>query len=746
MKVFVEGIPVETRGLEETVAYGVIADAFLMKSLSGLYSDIPWAIVREYGTNMADGVRTLLEQHPDASPAPSIIHAPTEEEPWLGFRDFGIGMEQLTLQRIYTVFGASLHRGSNDATGGFGYGSKAAYAYHSGQHWVVSSIKDGLKNIGLCYKDERGVPTMGCLPEEKTDEPSGTEVKIPILKQDFEAFRQAIVRFYKTYPLPLEVQNIDPELLVKWDYSYERELWAIRVFKDSGDYYSRQSRKMEIVMGGVPYPVTGYRFPTIAGVEELNEFYELEIRAPVGSLQPTPSREAIEWNQESKDAICSLLKTALKEIREIIEQELSTASTLWEAAVRVYNFHLRTDYIPRDVQWGGKDVWKLFYYKAYFYHLLDLRTKEEQEKREERRYSFRHIERDGRRARAHRPEKENHHVTLHPGSNAYVFIDDLEKPGAVEQVKYWIDKTLQPEDRINPRSMDVHAYLIKTWDEASPSPQELQKSISELLEGAPVLLVSSIYTKIPREPRSKSTKAVAAAPEPPVDEDSLVYSYQPNGWCKINPPEGDGPFYYCKLSHRVPTDIVSYRVSALGESIDRYQLLGPEPVTLYGVGSKQLARTEKDSRWIYFPPFLQAKILDRIQEMFPNGYALAKYAQGRQTLRFLAENYRDHVANEKLRNLLVDTLCLETDERLETMMGRLQDCLIALYWKQEEDYLTKIMEELEDLLRPYPILHFCCYLDGHRRLYGGTWDGAPKRFIQMLLAELEEVPTTNEET
>ena len=54
MKLQTEPRKFESSGIQETIEYGIEVTAQAMEVLSGLYSDIPWAIVREYGTNMLD--------------------------------------------------------------------------------------------------------------------------------------------------------------------------------------------------------------------------------------------------------------------------------------------------------------------------------------------------------------------------------------------------------------------------------------------------------------------------------------------------------------------------------------------------------------------------------------------------------------------------------------------------------------------------------------------------------------------
>ena len=131
MKLRTEKRSIETGGVVESQKFTIRMDAHMASILSGLYSDIPWAIVREYWSNAEDGHAALIKQ--GKTPAKPIeVHVPNRLEPWFAVRDYGIGMDHDTVFNIYTQYGNSLKNDDNVQKGGFGIGAKSAFCYPDG--------------------------------------------------------------------------------------------------------------------------------------------------------------------------------------------------------------------------------------------------------------------------------------------------------------------------------------------------------------------------------------------------------------------------------------------------------------------------------------------------------------------------------------------------------------------------------------------------------------------------------------
>src|SRR4051794_3841103 len=94
----------------------------IMSVLTNLYSDPEYAIIREYATNAWDA-------HIEAGILrPIEVVTPTDLSPYLSIQDWGVGLDKDGIERIYSKYGASTKRESNDFNGQLGMGCKSALA------------------------------------------------------------------------------------------------------------------------------------------------------------------------------------------------------------------------------------------------------------------------------------------------------------------------------------------------------------------------------------------------------------------------------------------------------------------------------------------------------------------------------------------------------------------------------------------------------------------------------------------
>src|SRR4051812_4240346 len=99
------------------------AEEMVIKSLTDLYNDPEYAVVREYSTNAWDA-------HVEAGVTrPVEITLPTRWDPVLKIQDFGIGMTADDMRDTYSKYGTSTKRTTNSQTGMLGFGCKSALTY-----------------------------------------------------------------------------------------------------------------------------------------------------------------------------------------------------------------------------------------------------------------------------------------------------------------------------------------------------------------------------------------------------------------------------------------------------------------------------------------------------------------------------------------------------------------------------------------------------------------------------------------
>lgn len=295
----------------QTIQYGVDASnlPMLFEMLrTNLYSDLHGSIIREVVSNVDDA-------HIEANKRDAIGEVEwISENRILGvdcqliIRDFGIGLSPERMEKVYGNYLSSTKRDSNDLTGGFGLGSKAPFAYTDS--FYVETIFDKIKYKYLCYIDGSGLGAISLLQKSETDKCNGTEIIIPIKNEsnDFQQFQDSIIR-QLSYFKNIKYIGFEPP---KNAVLYEDEHCII--------LEEAPIEHTHVVLGKVAYEID-----FAAAKLDFNEGHDnsgVGLKFPIGSLQPTLSRESLFWREEVKVAVTKKLEKARKSIRDELQKEI----------------------------------------------------------------------------------------------------------------------------------------------------------------------------------------------------------------------------------------------------------------------------------------------------------------------------------------------------------------------------------------------------------------------------------------
>lgn len=283
MKIETNTTVVKTSIDAEAVSLGIDLSGMnhVMSILSNLYSNAPLAVLREYSTNARDA-------HIQAgNSAPIQVTSPTDILPQLTIQDFGVGMSSDDIKDVYTKYGSSTKRDSNDQVGAFGIGSKSAFTISS--QFTVTGVKAGVRTIVLFSLTEDNTPIYQVLSKEFTDEPNGVKVSIPI--SDVTQMNATIRKFFYTWRTgSVLVDGVQPENV--WTDSKAIPLGQdiyLRVADPHTALWERRTT-VQMVMGGIAYPVETQitrKFPKV------HKGATVYIEVPIGSVDIAPSREAL---------------------------------------------------------------------------------------------------------------------------------------------------------------------------------------------------------------------------------------------------------------------------------------------------------------------------------------------------------------------------------------------------------------------------------------------------------------------
>jgi len=284
----------------------------LMNVLTDLYEDPLLAVIREYSTNAWDS-------HVEAGQTKPIeVSTPTDLRPLFTVRDYGVGLSAEDIRNIYSRYGASTKRASNDAVGMLGLGCKSALAYCD--QFTLCGIKDGNRILVSIARDETGAGTMTVLESGETDEPNGVEISIPAsADSEFEAKAADFFAYWQPGSVLLNGQP--PAELA--GYRVGDYIVADRV-RNAWDASGRHDyRPLTIVMGNVSYPPPdGFQSDA---VDSLPADKRLVVTVPIGAVHFTPSREGLQDSDRTRAAIHAALEDFQSEVAAAVKDAIEGA-------------------------------------------------------------------------------------------------------------------------------------------------------------------------------------------------------------------------------------------------------------------------------------------------------------------------------------------------------------------------------------------------------------------------------------
>ena len=314
----------KTRGFQIEASH----KAFRILSDS-LYKDKITAAIRELSTN-------ALDAHTEAgNNEPFIVHLPTALEPYFSVTDRGIGMGQEEVATLYTTYFSSSKTDSNDVIGALGLGSKSPFSYT--ESFNIEAIKNGRKGVYTCFISSDGMPTVQLIEEVDTDEHNGVSISFSVRENDFDTFINKAARIYWAFDRKPTITGATTRYaeLSKWydevNVRSDNEGWAL--YKQLPNhlettYYSRA----QVKMGNIIYPISRQMLENELSAKELfvlrNNFI---INAPLGVCDIAPSREELNYDEETIGALVKLLSDTFDSFTASIVEAAGEQETAWKA-------------------------------------------------------------------------------------------------------------------------------------------------------------------------------------------------------------------------------------------------------------------------------------------------------------------------------------------------------------------------------------------------------------------------------
>ncbi len=326
----------KSEGLQEYVGQ-------LPKDAAGVRLIIDLLSKRLYSDKLAASCREILTNAWDANieagnaDNPVDIVCPTEEEPYLTIRDYGLGMSPERIVDVYINLGVSTKRENNNEHGGFGIGSISPFTITS--QIEVTTYHGGVKYSWVVYKNEDGLLAATLLHKEDSTEPSGTKIKFSIpldLIKKVSHYIYALTMFADVKPNITRQVEINPFQIETIEEGY---------FSHIKEITRNKNKYLVLLIGNVPYLISSvdrmvgeiegelldkavfssskYSHSIFSNAhksfeafiseiinDEFTNYYNpllLTLKVPIGTLDLTTSREDVVYN----DKLTNFLKENL---------------------------------------------------------------------------------------------------------------------------------------------------------------------------------------------------------------------------------------------------------------------------------------------------------------------------------------------------------------------------------------------------------------------------------------------------
>ncbi len=283
------------------------AMAHIMGILTDLYSDPEAAIIREYSTNALDAHAEINLDRPIEVTTPTALHQ------FFTVRDFGVGLSESEIESIYSQYGASTKRETNDQVGMLGLGCKSALTYTD--QFILASVKNGYRIQVAISRDEDGAGYMNVVSRTETSDPSGTLVQVPVKSYNqFETKARSFFRWWQ--PGTVLVNGVAP-----------RPMDGLRI---TDDIKLIEANQNYCIMGNVAYPIERSYIQFATGLPSYPS-NAIAITVPIGGVAFTPSREALMYTAKTKVTLEQYGKLFKQELPVAIQAEIDKCGSHAEA-------------------------------------------------------------------------------------------------------------------------------------------------------------------------------------------------------------------------------------------------------------------------------------------------------------------------------------------------------------------------------------------------------------------------------
>jgi hypothetical protein len=258
-----------------------------------------------------------LDAHTEAgiSETPIEVTLPSLFEPVFKVRDYGKSMSDEIVRDIYSYYGKSTKRTSNQAVGGFGIGKLSPLCIAPA--FQLTCIQNGYKRIYTIYVNEQNIDQIDLIFEGKTGEKTGTEVSFGVKPADIESFKiacQKVFRFWPTHPI---IHNCE---------DYEKEVVEYHLLKPNRWGFTKDG-STSVVSGPIAYSLDYTQIPDLSDTQKSLLKKGMVIFVGIGDVTLQASRESISYTPKTIKFLQNKIREIEKEIVDEVKVKLDSLKT-----------------------------------------------------------------------------------------------------------------------------------------------------------------------------------------------------------------------------------------------------------------------------------------------------------------------------------------------------------------------------------------------------------------------------------
>ena len=301
----------------EQKSFNIIANDKMFGILSSkIYTDKILAVIRQLSTNAYDAqvlAKNLCK--------PFQVRLPDMQNRQFYVRDFGHGLSQEQIYKLYTTYGYSDKSESNEYIGCLGLGSKSPFAVV--ESFVVTSYQNKEKKVYTCFLDN-GVPKICKFDECSTEQEDGLKVSFEVERNSVYRFNNKAKQFYSWFIMKPKIFSKIIDTIVD----------RLTLFRNDVAYFGG-IRQISIWMGGVEYQSDYNKILFMATDKKFQNYEVLEnisgkfvLKCQIGQFDISVSRQSIQITEQNVKKIIDKLVCFYKKQQQYCSKQMEKRQKL----------------------------------------------------------------------------------------------------------------------------------------------------------------------------------------------------------------------------------------------------------------------------------------------------------------------------------------------------------------------------------------------------------------------------------